>query len=222
MKIIGHRGARGLAPENTIAGLQKALEHGVDMLEFDIYVTKDHVPVLHHDPALQDPNGSRLGILDHTYAQLKEHKADLANLEEVFTQISHSTTLYIEVKPNVSVKPIVDCITKHLITGWETNHLFLASKHQPTLLALHKALPDIPKIVIHGWSGTIATRRAKQVNTNYLAMNQLWLWGGFIAPMAQRNWQIMAYTLNDPRKAKRWAKYGLCATITDYPDRFQK
>jgi glycerophosphoryl diester phosphodiesterase len=50
--LQGHRGARGLAPENTLPAFQRALELGVTTLELDIAVTRDGVPVISHDPAL--------------------------------------------------------------------------------------------------------------------------------------------------------------------------
>ena len=50
--LQGHRGARGLAPENTLAGFARALEIGVTTLETDLAVTKDGVVVLSHDPVL--------------------------------------------------------------------------------------------------------------------------------------------------------------------------
>jgi glycerophosphoryl diester phosphodiesterase len=50
--VQGHRGARGLAPENTIAAFERALAIGVDTLETDVAVTSDGVPVIAHDPYL--------------------------------------------------------------------------------------------------------------------------------------------------------------------------
>lgn len=50
--VQGHRGARGLAPENTLAGFTRALEIGVTTLEMDVAVTADGVVVVSHDPAL--------------------------------------------------------------------------------------------------------------------------------------------------------------------------
>ena len=50
LDIQGHRGARGLLPENTLPAFQKALELGVDTLELDLAVTKDGVLVISHDP----------------------------------------------------------------------------------------------------------------------------------------------------------------------------
>lgn len=56
--LQGHRGARGLAPENTIPAWQKALELGVDTIECDMAITKDGVVVVHHDPWL-NPDTTR-------------------------------------------------------------------------------------------------------------------------------------------------------------------
>ena len=58
IEIHGHRGARGLLPENTIPAFQHAIELGVDALEFDLVMTRDGIPVVHHDPAL-DPERTR-------------------------------------------------------------------------------------------------------------------------------------------------------------------
>lgn len=222
MKIIGHRGARGLAPENTIASLKKALEHSVDELEFDLRVTKDSVVILHHDSHLRDPDGKRHAIAKSSYTNLKARKPDLVTFDEALDTIGHPVPLYIEVKRAVPVKQIVKIIKERLASGWKNEYFLLGSKSQKTLLELHAALPDIQKIVIEPLSGVRAVRRAKQVGTRRLSMQQLWLWRGFIQPMSRRGWQVYTYTLNDPVKAKRWQKWGLAGVVTDYPDRFEK
>ncbi|HEY7513434.1 MAG TPA: glycerophosphodiester phosphodiesterase family protein, partial [Vicinamibacteria bacterium] len=52
LDLQGHRGARGLAPENTIAGFALALGIGVTSLELDVLLTRDGVVVVGHDPRL--------------------------------------------------------------------------------------------------------------------------------------------------------------------------
>ena len=68
MEVQGHRGARGLAPENTLPGFARALGVGIDVLELDAAVTADGVVVISHDPQL-DPALTRRGdgqwINDH-------------------------------------------------------------------------------------------------------------------------------------------------------------
>lgn len=222
MKIIGHRGARGLAPENTIASLQKGLQHHADELEFDLRVTKDSVVILHHDRHLTDPSGQKLLIADHTYAELRQHKPDLATFYEALSYISMKVPPYIEVKPGEPVGPIVKVLREFIGNTYAAEELLLGSKSQQILRELHKALPAVPKIVIEPWSGLRAVYRARQVDTKLISMNRLWLWSGFIVSMSRRGWKLHTYTLNDPVKAARWGQHGLYAVITDYPDRFEK
>ena len=58
IEIQGHRGARGLLPENTIAAFERAIELGVDVLELDLGMSRDGVPVVHHDRGL-NPDRTR-------------------------------------------------------------------------------------------------------------------------------------------------------------------
>src|SRR5580692_1343761 len=66
--VHGHRGARGRRPENTIPAFRYAIEQGVDVLELDVAVTKDSVPVISHDPLINATicSGPKLGIPIHT------------------------------------------------------------------------------------------------------------------------------------------------------------
>jgi glycerophosphoryl diester phosphodiesterase len=81
--LQGHRGARGLAPENTLPAFQRALELGVDTLECDLAITKDGVVVVHHDLWLnpdttRGPDGKWLeargpAIRALTFAELQQY-----------------------------------------------------------------------------------------------------------------------------------------------------
>lgn len=216
MKIIGHRGSKGLAPENTIASLRKGLEHHVDMLEFDVRVTRDGVVILHHNPEITNANGVKIKISGTEYEELRAHKPDLATLEAALA-IDSKTPLVIEVKPDEPVKPVVAILKKT-----KRDDISLASSSQKTLLELQSALPETEKIVIEKWSGVRASRRMRQLGTKKVFMNQRWLWWGFIRGFKNSDKQLYAYTLNNPAKARRWAKWGLAGVITDYPNRFEK
>jgi glycerophosphoryl diester phosphodiesterase len=223
MKIIGHRGARGLAPENTIASLQKGLEHHVDELEFDLRVTKDDIVILSHDHELHDASGTALEIAAHTYEELKAHKPDLATFQEILDYVDTKCHLYIEVKPGVATAPIVNIIRQYLKSDtYSAEDLSLGSFSQKILRELHKELPEIQKVVIESWSGVRARWRTRELGTKQLCMNKRWLWSGFIAAVHRSGYDLYAYTLNDPKKARRWAKHGLAGVVTDFPDRFER
>jgi glycerophosphoryl diester phosphodiesterase len=222
MRIIGHRGARGLAPENTLTAMHAALDHGVDELEFDLRVTKDGRPVLSHDPFIIDTKtGAPLVIAEHTYADLHKHKPDLVTFSALLHAIGHPVPLYVEVKPDEPLEAIIFIIRHHVENGWSPKDFLLASFSQKTLLELHEALPHVPTVVLEKWSGVRAGRRARQLKTTYICMNQRWLWWGFIRSMKLGGYKLYAYTVNNPAQAKRWQKHGLYGIVTDYPDRFQ-
>ncbi|MGD8523482.1 MAG: glycerophosphodiester phosphodiesterase [Desulfobacterales bacterium] len=82
--LIGHRGAAGLAPENTLAAFQRACEIGVDAFELDVFLTADSKIVVHHDYTLKPEiartadgkwikDGSETAINSLTLAQLKQY-----------------------------------------------------------------------------------------------------------------------------------------------------
>jgi glycerophosphoryl diester phosphodiesterase len=222
MKVIGHRGARGLAPENTIAALQKGLEHHADELEFDVRVTKDKVVILQHDPYITDPSGDRLAVKDYTYEELKAHKSQLCTLEEALRTIGHPVPLQIEVKPNEPTEPIVAVIGIFLETeGWLPEHFLLGSFSQNTLLKLQTALPQIEKVVIQRWSSIRAMQRARQLGTKRISLSQRWLWWPVVQNLSLQDYKVAVYTVNNPGQIKRWTRYGMYAVITDYPDRFE-
>ncbi|MBS1684538.1 MAG: glycerophosphodiester phosphodiesterase [Bacteroidetes bacterium] len=88
--IEGHRGCRGLLPENTIPAFIKAVQLGVTTLEMDVVVTRDGQLVISHDPVLNDvimtkPDGTpvtaeeakKLRIFDMPYAEIKKYDAGL-------------------------------------------------------------------------------------------------------------------------------------------------
>ena len=218
MQIIGHRGARGLAPENTLASLQKAVEHGADAVEFDLRVTKDKVVVLHHDAVVHDPAGERFTIADHPFLDLLAHQPNLATFEQVLDSYTGKLPLIAEVKPGVVVEPIITIIKDRMPEL--ADQLSVCSYSQSILQELHRDVPTVSLIVNERWSGVRATHRARKLGTKRLQMNQLWLWSGFIRVMKRGGYQLSAYTLNNPQKARRWARAGLWGAITDYPDKY--
>jgi glycerophosphoryl diester phosphodiesterase len=86
--LQGHRGARGLKPENTLPSFEVAFDLGVSTVETDLHLTRDGIPVLYHDPAVTerlcrlgppaaapDPAGHPL-VSGLTLAQLRGYRAD--------------------------------------------------------------------------------------------------------------------------------------------------
>ena len=86
----GHRGARGLFPENTIEGFRRTIDLGISTLELDIVITKDHVPIVYHDFYINhhlclDTNGDSIDsknsslIYDNTLKEIKKYDCGSLN-----------------------------------------------------------------------------------------------------------------------------------------------
>lgn len=194
MYVIGHRGAAGLAPENTISGFRKALETGVDAVEFDVQSTPDGAIVLSHDKP-ESPNG-------------------LVTLEEALDCINGKVDIVIDVKPGCD--PII--LISHLDTTTYKGHITIASK-SPKILALLKAKqPDYEYALQERYSGVRASYRARKLGITRLHFQARVLWSGFIKAMNKQGYEVYAYTVNDPRKAAKWERSGLKGVFTDRPD----
>ena len=69
--VIGHRGAAGAAPENTLASIRKARELGATWIEFDVKLTKDGHPILFHDDCLERTTDGRGAVAATTLAEIR-------------------------------------------------------------------------------------------------------------------------------------------------------
>lgn len=132
--LQGHRGARGLAPENTLPAWKKALELGVDTIECDMAITRDDVVVVHHDLRLnadttRGPDGVWLEapgpyIADLTFEELQQYDVGRLNPGTKYadefkdqvpvdgTRIPRLSDLFDTVKQSANTKVGVDCEIK--------------------------------------------------------------------------------------------------------------
>src|SRR5438105_7019037 len=70
-RVIGHRGACGLAPENTIASFREAAELGVRRVEFDVHLSADGIPVVIHDDTVNRTTSGRGAVASLNLAELQ-------------------------------------------------------------------------------------------------------------------------------------------------------
>lgn len=221
LHITGHRGAMGLAPENTVESVQIALDCGVNEIEIDVRVTADGVVVANHDAEIQGLKG-KLMISKTSHEELLLNKPNLASLSEIIRTINRQVPLQIEVKKGEPTAPVIENVQEFLAQGWQAHDDFLVgSKSQRTLRQLRNGLPRTPLVVIEPYLSVVAVRRCRKLDTKRISMNQKGLWSGFLRSMSRRGYAIHAYALNDVKKAHKWEAAGLRGAITDRPDLFQ-
>ena len=99
--IIGHRGAKGIAPENSLFGFKKAIELGIDGIELDVHLTKDGKLIVIHDMDLKRLTGLKIPINQLTFKELKEYdisKFFTKNQEKIMEKLPEEKKYFLELR----------------------------------------------------------------------------------------------------------------------------
>jgi len=134
MKIIAHRGYSAKYPENTLAAFEAAMDVGADMLEFDVLLSKDKVPVIIHDDTLDRTTNGKGLVASLTLKELKKLKAGgeelIPTLEEVLQLTKSKIDLHIEIKTEAVAeeqKDGVEELTLGLVNKYNFNSACIIS-----------------------------------------------------------------------------------------------
>ncbi len=102
MIIIGHRGYSAKFPENTISSFQAAMDASADMIEFDVLLSQDRIPVIIHDETLDRTTNGSGKVAAMKLSELKELNAGndqtIPTLEEVLQLTQNKISLHVEIK----------------------------------------------------------------------------------------------------------------------------
>ena len=152
-KIIGHRGVKDIAPENTIESISKAFELGLDCVEIDVKISKDQIPLLIHDDTLdRTTNGSGtvsnfkfdvISKLDAGYFFYKSKTTvRVPSLNKVLKEITNKKkSINIELKPNQGLEKLnVDKIVNE-IKNFSLENIFFSSFDLESCIYLKNKLP---------------------------------------------------------------------------------
>lgn len=220
MKIIGHRGAAGLALENTTAAIVAAKKAGVDAVEFDVRCTADGTLVLCHDNNTARICEASLSISKSTLKELK--KLTLTNNQTIPTlaeavEAANGTPVVIEPKGSHWAKPLADFLDSYP----PIDARIIAFNHRE-LGVFAKLCPAIPAYALEQTKPFDVIQLAKQsgfagVDMNFWILNPLTYWLA-----RRRKLNIIVYTVN-----RRWIALFLnvlfprIAITTDRPDMMQ-
>lgn len=117
VKIVGHRGASGYAPENTILSFQKAIDIGCGRTELDVRLSKDNEVIVIHDAEVDRTSDGHGLISEMNLAEIKKlncaENQKIPTLQEVIDVCKDKIDLYIELKAQGTPKPVNDIILKN-------------------------------------------------------------------------------------------------------------
>jgi glycerophosphoryl diester phosphodiesterase len=126
MLTIGHRGASGYCPENTIESFQKALQLQVAGIELDVHLSADGVPMVIHDDTLERTT-SQKGKVAH-YTSLELQQWTIPTLEQVIVLIHKQCWINIEIKDSQATSAVVNLLENFIATqNWNYNDFQISS-----------------------------------------------------------------------------------------------
>lgn len=223
MQIIGHRGAAGLAPENTLASMQRAIKEGIDWIEFDVHHTKDGQLVVLHDFTTGRIASTNLRVKNHTHKELRALKTNSGQpiplLSEVLETIGDKAKINIEIKASGCAKGVSELIEKYIANGYSYDH-FLVSSFSPFILwEMRRLNKNVPLAQLE-FGLPIHKILSKALNLKAVGFDHKRMSGRLVTSAKKNGLFVYTYTVNDTGEAKKLEAIGIDAIVTNYPDRF--
>lgn len=215
ISVLGHRGATGNAPENTIAAFAAALALGADGVELDVRLTLDGHLVVHHDPVV--PSGAVIASTPR--AGLPASVPTLAEALEACGPMF----VNIEVK-NLPIEPGYDPEARVALLAADTvaergraDNVILSSFDLGTIDAVHAEYPGIPTgwLTLDGYDQQGAVAAAAARSHAALHPQDASVTPAVVDTAHAAGLRVVAWTVNDAERMRRLAAMGVDALITD-------
>lgn len=235
-QIIGHRGACGYAPENTLESIRTAADMGVEWVEFDVKLTKDDVPILFHDDTLDRTTNGAGNVADTYYDDIQALEAG-SWYADSFTGIKIPTLeeaievlVEFDLGANVEIKPCpgreketTEIALDILSQYWDDHDRLLISSFQHVALETamdmaqdwHRGLL-LPDEWPENWVELADYLDVSTINVNGNTVTR-----EQVEAIMDQDKPILAYTINDPQVARKLQGWGVDAMFTDVPDVLQ-
>lgn len=237
--VIGHRGNRAHAPEETLPSLLEAVGLGVDALEFDVHVSRDGQLVLLHDPTLDRTTNERGPVASRTLGELQRidagyrfttdggrtfpwrgRGATIASFDDVVEALPRTLPLIIELKTPTATEPVRRAIARHnlasrvIVAGFDDASVAPLRGHGIALGASTKELTRCLAPSLLGMSISPAFQSACIPPThNFLPLPIR----AFVRAFRSSGVTTHVWTINDPAHAERLWRAGVNGIISDNP-----
>ncbi len=224
MIVIGHRGAAGHEPENTLLSVRKAIEIGVPWVEVDVYCVKEQLMVFHDDTLERTTNGEG-DIMEKDLEYLRSLDAGKGEkipfLEEVIDTLQGQAKLNVELKGPETAIPSIDLLNSYIRGGSWSHDDFILSSFDHMELKKAKKYDDrfpigvlLPNVPFVSFSFMRSFKNAYSVNLNKDRVTQK-----IVNKAHKRDCKVLVYTVNDVEDIQKMRNMGVDGVFSDYPDR---
>jgi glycerophosphoryl diester phosphodiesterase len=222
MKIYGHRGAKGVAMENSLAGFQLAANHGIDRFELDVRLSGDGQLMVVHDEKLKRLAGSQLRVSKSTAhvlgsTLLKGTKQGIPTLEQVVVACPNVVHWQFEIKTLTTnpgfLQPMAQLIEHYSLQ----DKVVITSKHIGILRAFKRSLPHIERGYVQEWPLPNGLRTALALECTHLCLNKSLARSSYVQKAQGKGLKVSVWTVNDADDMSRLYRSNVDSIISDYP-----
>jgi len=223
--LIGHRGACGYEPENTLLSFSKAIEMGVHGIELDVHVCKTGELIVIHDSKLDRTTNGIGKISEKTLEELKLLDAGkgekIPTLADVLDLVmDKSIIVNIELKGYGTLYPTVNLLKEYFQKGFLPSKIMITSFIHQYVKDMRSLLPVVTtgllvRSELLGFAALAEAADADYLVTFYEYANE-----NVIEDAHSRGVKVMTYTVNGKKKIKKLKDMGVDGIITNFPDRF--
>jgi len=224
IKIVGHKGAAGYAPENTLASFQMAIAIGCDRAELDVRLTKDKQVVVFHDDEVSKLTNGTGFINEMTLAELKKlycaQGEKIPTLQEVIDICKDRIDLQIELKADGTPELVNNIIIKNGIQ----NQVVITSFRDYLLKEIKQLNPNL-KVGLLFWRDEVMLKiwdLVDSVPLDFLAPYSELVTKEFVDKAHALGKSVYAYRVNDKELAEKLIAMGVDDIGTDFPRLFIK
>jgi glycerophosphoryl diester phosphodiesterase len=223
---VGHRGAAGHEPENTLRSFRRAMELGADMVELDVHLCGSGELVVIHDETLDRTTDGTGEVAKMTLNELRALDAGegerIPTLQEVIDLATGRMGINIELKGLGTAEPTLEHIEDAVEKGWDRSGFQVSSFHIGELSAIRELSEDVRTAVLFALddAGIIEfaeLNSAYSINPNHRAVTP-----DLVTKAHDRGLKIFAWTVNEPEDIARMKGLDVDGIISDYPDRIDE
>lgn len=218
MKLMGHRGARDRAPENTMRSFKALLESGVQVVEFDIHEIADGTWVVHHDDTLDRTTTSQGLLRPKNWAELSQirtHEGDpLPRLQDVLNLFANTPIeLQIELKSPGNFKNLGEVLRQNI----EPSQVIFISFNHNWLYELKKSHPDFKTTCLLFGLPLNPVEIVQAAKANGISLSVNWIDSELVKKCHAQNLTVTAWNANDIEVYKNIKRLGVDILGTDVP-----
>ena len=216
---IGHRGAGGHAPENTLAAIERGIALHAHLVEFDVRATSDGQLVLLHDATLDRTTNGHGLIADQLWRDVRQviggDGQPLPLLADALRVASGRTGVIIEIKAERIAKQICRTVREVQFSGPVIYTSFLHDE----LLAVRRENPQAQTMALIEAVPVNRTAFATDAQATHVGVAFETLTPSFLKSLHDRSLRVFVYTVNEPADIQRAKAMGVDGIISDYPER---